>query len=91
MVPAVAVKVVLEEPAATVAEAGTARAATLLESDTAAPPEPAATDNVAVQVDLAPAARLVGAQDNELKTTGATSESEAVWELLFSAALITAL
>ena len=80
MVPAVAVKVALEEPAPTVTDAGTVRAATLLESDTAAPPEPAAADNVAVQVEVAPAARLAGAQDNELRTTGANSESEAVWE-----------
>jgi hypothetical protein len=80
MVPAVAVKVALEEPDATVTEAGTARAATLLESDNAAPPGPAAVDNVAVQVEVVPAARLVGAQDSELKTAGANSESEAVWE-----------
>ena len=87
---AVAVKVALEEPAATVADAGTVRAATLLESDNAAPPEPAAADNVAVQVDLAPTARLVGAQDNELKTAGANSESEAVLETPPKVAVTTA-
>jgi len=86
----VAVKVALEEPAATVAEAGTVRAATLLESDTAAPPEPAAVDNVAVQVALAPRARLVGAQDSELKTAGANSETEAVWETPPKVAVTTA-
>jgi len=90
MVPAVAVKVALEEPAATATEPGTARAATLLESDTAAPPDAAAADNATVQVDVAPVARLAGTQDNEFKT-GANSESETVWELLFSAAVITAL
>jgi hypothetical protein len=90
MVPAVAVKVALEEPAATVTEAGTVRAATLLESATAAPPEAAAADSVAVQVDVAPAARLTGTQDNGLKTA-ANNEIETVWELLFSAAVITAL
>ena len=90
MVPAVAVKVVLEEPAATVAEVGTVRAATLLESDIAAPPEPAAADNVAVQVEVVPAARLAGAQDKELRTTGANREREAVWEAAFSVAVTTA-
>ena len=90
MVPAVAVKVVLEEPAATVTEAGTVRAATLLESDTAAAGTRCAADNVTVQVEVAPAARLAGAQDNELRTTGANSESEAVWEAPFSVAVTTA-
>ena len=90
MVPAVTVKVVLEEPAPTVTEAGTVRAATLLESDIAAPPEPAAADNVTVQVEVAPAARLAGAQDNELRTTGANSESESRLGTPLSVAVTTA-
>jgi hypothetical protein len=90
MVPAVALKVALEELGPIVTEAGTVRAATLLESDTAAPPGPAAVDNVAVQVEVAPTARLVGAQDNELKTAGANSEIETVWEAPLSVAVTTA-
>jgi hypothetical protein len=90
LVLAVAVKVALEEPAAIVADAGTVKAATLLESDNAAPPEPAAVDNVAVQVEVVPAARLVGAQDSELKTTGANSESEAVLDTPPKVAVTTA-
>ena len=80
MVLAVAVKVALEEPAATVTEAGTVRAARLLESDTAAPPEPAAADNVTVQVEVAPVAKLAGAQDNELKTRSPTARAKPSWK-----------
>ena len=90
MVCAVAVKTAIPEPAATVTEAGTVSAAALLERETAAPPVAAAFDNVTVQVEVAPEARLVGAQDNELTSTGATSATEAVWELPASVAVTTA-
>jgi len=90
MVPAVAVKVALEEPAATVTEAGTRSAAVLVESDTAAPPEPAVFDNLTAQVDVAPAPRLLDPHDNELKTTGVTSKSEAFLEMPLKVAVTTA-
>ena len=71
MVPAVAVNCPLAEPEATVTVAGTVRAARLLKSDTAAPPEPAAFDRVTVQVELAPDKRLLGAHDNRFTMVGA--------------------
>jgi hypothetical protein len=80
MVLAVAVKLALEELAPTVTEAGMRNAAVLVESDTAAPPEPAVFDNFTVQVDVAPAPRLLGPHDNEFKTTDVTSKSEAFLE-----------
>ena len=48
-------------PAATVTDAGTVSAALFEEIATAAPPAGAAMESVTVQVELAPAARLVGA------------------------------
>lgn len=53
-VPAVAVKVAEVAPDATVTEAGTVSAPTLLESATVIPPDPAALDRVTVQVDVPP-------------------------------------
>ncbi len=59
MVPAVAVNVLLVDPAATVTEAGTVSCALLLDSVTDAPPAGAACDNVTVHVDVPPVPRLV--------------------------------
>jgi hypothetical protein len=53
-VPAVAVKLAVVAPEATVTEAGTGSAALLDESPTEVPPAAAACDNVTVQVEVAP-------------------------------------
>ena len=58
--PAVAVKVAVVEPAATVTDAGTVRAALLTETATVAPPVGAAIESVAVQVEVDPEATLAG-------------------------------
>jgi uncharacterized membrane protein YjdF len=89
IVPAVAVNVAVVEPDATVTVPGTVSAPTLLDSPTATPPVPAATDRVTVQVDPPPVTRLVGLQDSAL-TTGATNEMFAVCVLLFSEAVTVA-
>jgi hypothetical protein len=60
-VPAVAVKVAVVAPLATVSEAGTDRAALLSESVTAAPPDAAACDKVTVQVEVPPDVTVAGA------------------------------
>ncbi|MGB9459076.1 MAG: hypothetical protein WCB12_23740 [Bryobacteraceae bacterium] len=54
MVPAVAVKFAEVAPDATVTEAGTVNADTLLERETAIPPLPAAPDKVTEHVDVPP-------------------------------------
>ena len=81
IVPAVAVKLAEVAPAATVADAGTVRAAALLDSVTVMPPDPAACDSVTVQDDVPPEFRLVGLQATRLTVVGATSEIDAVCEL----------
>ena len=86
-VPPVAVKVVLVAPAATVAEAGTLRAALLLDSVTICPPAAATLLSVTVQVDVAPAASVAGLQETDAGATGATSDSDALAELPFSVAV----
>jgi hypothetical protein len=58
--PAVAVKVAVVAPAATVTEAGVVKAALLSESVTTEPPAGAARDKVTVQVELEPEATLAG-------------------------------
>jgi len=87
MVPAVAVNAAVLEPAAILADAGTASNPLLLLSDTEAPPEPAAFDNVTVQDEPAPEVRLVGLQESCVTTVGATSEMPADWEPPFSDAV----
>ena len=62
-----AVNVALLAPAGTVTPAGTVSVVVLLESVTAAPPEPAAWNNVTVHVAVPAELRLAGVQDNELK------------------------
>lgn len=78
--PAVAVNVVLVAPGATVADAGTLNPELLLESETTAPPDGAAVDKVMVQVDVAPAVRLVNPQVTELSVAAPVSDIVAVFE-----------
>ena len=80
-VPAVAVKFAEVDPAPTCADAGTAKAAALLESVTEMPPDPAACDSVTVQDDVPPAFRVVGLHETTLTVVGAIREIEAVCEL----------
>jgi hypothetical protein len=75
MVPAVAVKVAVVLADATVTEAGTLSAPTLLESATVAPP---VCETVTVQVDVAAEPRVEGAQLSPVTVTGAVSAIEAV-------------
>ncbi|MGD0669123.1 MAG: hypothetical protein ABSB23_16315 [Bryobacteraceae bacterium] len=82
MVPAVAVKFAEVAPDATVTEAGTVNADKLLERETAIPPLPAAPDNVTEHVDVSPEFRLFGLHDTWLTTVVATSEMDAVCELV---------
>ncbi len=89
-VPAVAVKLDEVAPDATVTDAGTVSAAALLESVTALPPVPAACDSVTVHDDVSPELRLVGLHDSSVTTVGATSEIDAVRELLLYDAVTTA-
>jgi hypothetical protein len=69
MEPAVAVNCAVAEPEATVTAAGTVSAALVLDSDTLAPPDPAAFDKVTVQVEAAPDKRLSGKHDTAATTT----------------------
>jgi len=80
-VPAVAAKLAEVAPAATVTEAGIVKAAALLDSVTAIPPEPAGCEIVTVQVDVPRELRLVGLHDSKLTKVGTTSEIDAVCEL----------
>ena len=87
--PAVTVKLAVEAPAATVADAGVVMAELLSDSVTAEPPVGAAADNVTVHVELAPAATLVGEQASLVSVTaGAVTVTAAVAELPFSAAVM---
>ena len=79
-VPAVAVKVALVLPEATVTDAGTLRELLLLESETAAPPLGAACDNVAVHGVPLLGPRLAPVQLTELRTAGGVSEMVTVCE-----------
>jgi len=82
IVPAVALKVAVVDPAATVTEAGTVSADTLLDKATLAPPTGAAWVSVMVQVlgELCP--RVVGLQLSEETCTDATKLMLAVAEVL---------
>ena len=68
--PAVAVKVAVEAPAATVTEAGTVREVLLSVIVTLEPPVGAACESVTVQVELAPAAIVAGEHWTALTVTG---------------------
>ncbi len=76
-VPAVAVKVLVVDPAATVTEAGTVNSALLLDSVTDAPPAGAACDNVTVHVEVAALAKLVGLQLTLLTLVRAVKDMDA--------------
>jgi hypothetical protein len=72
MVPAVAVKVAVLVPAATVTEAGTGSSPVLLERATVAPPADAGWFSVTVQVDVAPVLSEVGLQESAAKVGNGT-------------------
>ena len=90
IVPAVAVKVAVVAPAATVTEAGTVNNALLLDSGTATPPDGAAPDKVTVQVELPALPRLDWLHPSELSTTGAVRDKVAVLLLLLYVAVTVA-
>ena len=71
-------------PAATVFDAGTVKAALLLDSVTTCPPAAATLFRVTVQLEVAPAATVAGLQETVAGATGATSDSEALAEVPFS-------
>jgi hypothetical protein len=76
------VKVAVEEPAATVTDAGTVSAALLLTTVTAKPPERAALPSVTVQVAESLADRDVGVQVSEARAGGATRLTAVLTEAL---------
>ena len=90
MVPAVAVKVAVEAPAATVTETGAVSSALLDEMATRTPPAGAAVPAVMVQVLLAPELSDGGAHTREATVHGGARLREAVLELPFNAAVTTA-
>jgi hypothetical protein len=73
--PAVALKLAVDAPAATVTDDGVVNAELLSEIVTAVPPVGAAADSVTVQVDAAPEAMLEG-EHASLETTGARAWTE---------------
>ncbi len=75
-------------PLATVAEAGTVRAALLLsESATSAPPDAAACDKVTVQVEVPPDATVAGAHCTPLTVVPGVTVTDAVDEPPFNDAV----
>jgi hypothetical protein len=84
MVPAVAVKVAVADPAATATDSGTVSAAVLLDSVTV---PPLVLDSVTVHVLDPPVPRVAGVHDSELTTTAAVSEIDATRVLPFNAAI----
>ncbi len=78
--PAVAVKVAVVVPAATVTEAVTGSSVLLLESDTDAPPAGAALERVTVQVVTPAEFRLPGLQLRADTNTGAARLMVAVFD-----------
>ena len=75
---AVAVKVLLVVPDATVTAAGTVSSALLLASETVEPPEGAACESVTVQVLWPLCPRLAGVHETVETSTGAVRLIEAV-------------
>ena len=88
---AVALKVAVMAPAATVADAGTVREALLLARATLEPPVGAVWERVTVQVLTALCPRLVGLHATLETSTGASRLMVAVFELLPSVAVTVAL
>ena len=91
MVPLVAVKLAVVEPAATVTDAGTTNAVFPLDSVTAAPPAGAALVKVTVHVLDALEPRLLGLQLSVDTSTGATRLMLVFAELLLYVAVTVAL
>lgn len=90
-VPAADVKLAVVAPPGTVTTPGTPRAAVLLDSITAAPPDPAEFESVTTQVETPPEARVVGAHASDIKAGGAESSvKDCVWELPFTDAVTAA-
>ena len=85
--PATALKVALIDPADTVTEAGTVRAALLALNDTTCPPVGAALVRLTVQVLDVPESNVEGAQASEDKTAGATRLRLAVCDPPFRVAV----
>ena len=90
MVPAVAAKVAVVAPAATVTEAGAVSSAELEERLTKTLPAGVAALAVTVQVLLPPELSDAGAQASAVTFTGGARLRDAVCELLFNAAVTTA-
>jgi hypothetical protein len=90
IVPAVAEKAVVVAPAATVTEAGAVSRAVLDEMATRTPPAGAAALVVTVQVLLAPEFSDAGAHASAVTVMGGARLREAVLELAFNAAVMTA-
>jgi hypothetical protein len=85
------VKLATLEPFETVTDAGTPSAATLLDSATTAPPDPAEFDSVTTQFEVPPEMRLVGAQTSDIKAGGADCRvKDCPCELPFKDAVTTA-
>ena len=89
-VPAVAIKVAVVAPAATVIEAGVVSRALLSDTVTVVAAV-AACDNVTVQVLLADEFRLLGEHASDISVTGATRLIVAVWETPLKVAVTVAL
>jgi hypothetical protein len=89
-VPAVAEKLAVLAAAAMVTEAGAVRNALLLEMETARPPVGAGPLAVTVHVLTAPDVREAGVQTSEVTVTSGARLMEAVLELPFKAAVMTA-
>jgi hypothetical protein len=92
MLPAIALKVIVAEPAGTViVDAGTGSSALLLDSETAVPPGGAVLFRVTVHAELAPEVKVVGLHANEDGTAGASKVMVTVCDTPFSMAKIVAL
>jgi len=81
MAPVETVKLAEFDPCATITSAGTVNAASLLDSVTATPPEPAACDRTTEQTDVSPEVRVAGLHESWLAGGAATSDTGAVSEL----------
>ena len=77
MVPAVAVKLPMVEPAGILTEPGTFSKVELLDRVTAAPPVGAAPDSTTLQFEVEPLPRLNALQVNELITSGPSENTVA--------------
>jgi hypothetical protein len=90
MVVAVAANVAVDDAAGTGTEAGTVSAGLLTETGTVTPPVGAGAERVRVQVEDAPASRVVELHANVETTTAATKLKVAVLEAPFNVAVMVA-